>query len=60
MPVLAEYHLIDFRQIHWLRGKIPLRFVEMKRQLFGHSVALTLWFCCLYESEIDNYFGRNV
>ena len=24
MPVLVEYHVIDFRQIHWLRGKIPL------------------------------------
>ena len=25
MPVLAEYHVTDFRQIHWLRGKIPER-----------------------------------
>ena len=24
MPVLANYHVIDFGQIHWLRGKIPL------------------------------------
>ena len=23
MPVLAEYHVTDFRRIHWLRGKIP-------------------------------------
>ena len=24
MPVLAKYHVINFRQIHWLRSKIPL------------------------------------
>ena len=24
MPVLAEYHMIDFRQIYWFRGKLPL------------------------------------
>ena len=24
MPVLAEDHVIDSRQIHWLKGKIPL------------------------------------
>ena len=24
MPVLADYHVIDFRQIHWLGGKISL------------------------------------
>ena len=29
-PVLEEYHVIDVRQIHWLRGKIPLTW----RQLF--------------------------
>ena len=44
MPVLAEYHIIDFWQIHWLRGKISLTCCQ--------SVALTLWFCCLYEKSI--------
>ena len=24
MPVLAEYHVIDFRQIYRFRGKLPL------------------------------------
>ena len=49
---LADYHVIDFRQIHWLRGKITLTCCG--------SAALTLWFCCLYERSTCNYFGRNV
>ena len=36
MPVLAEYH--DFRQIHWLRGKIPLTCREQKAVLSAGSV----------------------
>ena len=30
MPVLAEYHVIDFQQIHWPRIKIPLTCRERK------------------------------
>ena len=32
MPILAKYHMIDFRQIHWLRGKIPLHVVHSRPQ----------------------------
>ena len=40
MPVLAEYHVIDFRQIYiGLEAKSPWRVVENKRQLFCQSVA---------------------
>ena len=48
MPLLADYHVIDFRQIHWLRGKISLTCCREQKAAFL-SVALTLWFCCLYE-----------
>ena len=49
MPVLTEYHVIDFQQIHWLRGKIPLICCREQKPAFFQSVALTLWFCCLCE-----------
>ena len=49
IPVLAEYHVIDFRQFHWLRGKISLTCCREQQAGFCQSVALTLWFCCLYE-----------
>ena len=51
MPVLADYHVIDFRQIHWLRGKITLTCCREQKATFFRSVALTLWFCCLYETS---------
>ena len=59
MPVMADYHVIDFRQIHWLRGKISLTFCREQKTAFlsvGSAnvvVFLPLW-------EMDNYFGRNV
>ena len=34
MPVLAEYHVIDFRQIHWLRGKISLTCCREQKAAF--------------------------
>ena len=34
MPVLAEYHVIDFQQIHWLRGKIPLIYCREQKAAF--------------------------
>ena len=51
MPVLAEYHVIDFQQIPWLRGKIPLICCREQKAAFFQSVALTLWFCCLCEGS---------
>ena len=59
MPVLVEYHVIDFRQIHWLRGKIPLTCCREQKAAFlsggsvNVAVLLPLW-------EINNYLGRNV
>ena len=49
MPVLTKYHVINFWQIHWLRGKIPLTCCQEHKAAFCQSAALTLWFCCLYE-----------
>ena len=51
MPVLVEYQEIDLRQFHWLRGKISLTRCREQQAVFGQSVALTLWFSCLYEKS---------
>ena len=59
MPVLAEYHVINFRQIHWLRGKIPLTFCWEQKAAFL-SVGSINVVVLLPLREIDNYFGRNV
>ena len=45
MPVMAEYYVIDFRQFHWLRGKISLTCCREQQAGFCQSVALLLWFC---------------
>ena len=45
MPVMAEYHVIDFWQIHGREAKYPSHVGENKRQLFCQSVPLTFWFC---------------
>ena len=59
MPVLAEYHMIDFRQIYWFRGKLPLTCCqEQKAALL--SVGGVNVVVLLPLSEVDNYFGRNV
>ena len=34
MPILAQYHVIYFRQIHWLRGKIPLTCCREQKAAF--------------------------
>ena len=49
MPVLAEYHVIDFRQIHWLRGNIPFTCCREQKAAFCQLEALTLSFCCVCE-----------
>ena len=57
MPVLAEHHVIDFRQIHWLRGKIPLTCCWEQKAAFL-SVGSINVVVLLPLREIDNYFGR--
>ena len=43
MPVLVGYHVIDFRQIHWFRGKIPLTSCrEQKAAFMSAGVLLPL------------------
>ena len=34
LPVMAEYHVIDFRKIHWLRGKISLTCCREQKAAF--------------------------
>ena len=52
-------HMVDFRQSHWLRGKIPAKHCQDERRN-GRS-----FFCrcsvvvLLPLREIENYFGRN-
>ena len=45
-------HVVDFRQSHWLRGKIPAKHCqdERKNGRFFLSVVV-LWFCCHCESS---------
>ena len=45
-------HMVDFRQSHWLRGKIPAKHCqdERKNGRFFLSVVV-LWFCCHCESS---------
>ena len=59
MPVLADYHVIDFRQIHWFRGIISLTCCREQKADFL-SVESVNVVVLLHLGEIDNYFGRNV
>ena len=45
-------YVVDFRQSHWLRGKIPAKHCqdERKNGRFFLSVVV-LWFCCHCESS---------
>ena len=52
-------HVVDFRQSHWLRGKIPAKHCQDERKngssfFVGGSVVVLLPL-----REIENYFGRN-
>ena len=53
-------HMVDFRQSHWLRGKIPAKHCQDERRngrsffFVGGSVVVLLPL-----REIENYFGRN-
>ena len=51
-------HMVDFRQSHWLRGKIPAKHCQDERRngsLFVSGSVVVL----LPLREIENYFGRN-
>ena len=43
MLVLADYHVTDFRQIHWPRSKISLTRCREQKAAFLSVGRLTLW-----------------
>ena len=41
-----KYHVVDFRQSHWLRAKIPAKHFQDERRNGSFFVSGVLWFCC--------------